>query len=403
MKKIVLISLIVSLMSCQTNSEEEHKNEIQFEYEYSDEQFEKLKIDVSEVDKLVNVSARKHADTYFNLGKAYYERNALENSLESLNKGLRLESTNYEYQLLAAIIEYNIKEYDKSYVRLLSIKSSTDQEFIDEVQNLEQKILDTGYIYSGIFIPNRFDKYIYILPIEDIEEIYIQAIKNKLESEYKITVKVLVDILNPTKENLRDNHKKYFDSIVNNYISKNGEEQFNELLSYLNENGFISESDYINERVVHFFYSQEENGDELWKTNMDLIEDQYDADKIMNQINSQYRELINETDCLGILGITTNDIYANTYNFLFGWNSSDIAVMSYNRFIKGETTSEIKIKRANMQALSSAGYLVGIPRCTVAHCSRAYPHSLDEHDNKEEILCDECKSNLKNTYEQMDI
>ncbi|NPD74843.1 hypothetical protein HNV06_22235, partial [Oceanispirochaeta sp. M1] len=161
MKKIVLISLIVSLMSCQTNSEEEHKNEIQFEYEYSDEQFEKLKIDVSEVDKLVNVSARKHADTYFNLGKAYYERNALENSLESLNKGLRLESTNYEYQLLAAIIEYNIKEYDKSYVRLLSIKSSTDQEFIDEVQNLEQKILDTGYIYSGIFIPNRFDKYIY--------------------------------------------------------------------------------------------------------------------------------------------------------------------------------------------------------------------------------------------------
>ncbi|NPD75528.1 hypothetical protein HNV06_25770 [Oceanispirochaeta sp. M1] len=241
------------------------------------------------------------------------------------------------------------------------------------------------------------------MPIEDIEEIYIQAIKNKLESEYKITVKVLVDILNPTKENLRDNHKKYFDSIVNNYISKNGEEQFNELLSYLNENGFISESDYINERVVHFFYSQEENGDELWKTNMDLIEDQYDADKIMNQINSQYRELINETDCLGILGITTNDIYANTYNFLFGWNSSDIAVMSYNRFIKGETTSEIKIKRANMQALSSAGYLVGIPRCTVAHCSRAYPHSLDEHDNKEEILCDECKSNLKNTYEQMDI
>lgn len=391
---------MMSLVSCQTNNKQEENSNNKSKYKYTEKEFEELVLEISEIDTLVNVSAREYADRYFSLGEAYYERNALEKSLDTLRKGLELESTKYMYQLLAAEIEFELKEYEKSYARLLTIKNSLDTEMMDEAMKLEKKIIDAGYVYNGIFVPNNFDQYIYILPIDVVDDLYIQSMKKKLESEYKIAIKIMTDVLIPTNENIRDNHKRYFDLVVEDYISKNGEDRFNKLLTYLKDNGFISQTDYINERVVYFFYLQEDHGEELWRTNMKLIEDQYDADKITKQILSLYHQEINQVNCLGILGVTSKDIYANTYNFLFGWSGSAVAVMSYNRFIKDDSSTEIKIKRTNMQALSSVGYLVGIPRCTVAHCSRAYPHSLYEHDKKKEILCDECKKNLKDVYEK---
>ncbi|HOF12452.1 MAG TPA: hypothetical protein PK248_07045, partial [Treponemataceae bacterium] len=59
------------------------------------------------------------------------------------------------------------------------------------------------------------------------------------------------------------------------------------------------------------------------------------------------------------------------------------------------------IKRTVMQALSSAGFVIDIPRCTTANCSRAYPNSLEEQDRKEAYLCDECLENLQNRYEEI--
>lgn len=51
-----------------------------------------------------------------------------------------------------------------------------------------------------------------------------------------------------------------------------------------------------------------------------------------------------------------------------------------------------------MQAFSSTGNIIGIERCTTASCARAYPHSLEEHDKKDDILCEICKQNLKIVY-----
>ena len=94
-------------------------------------------------------------------------------------------------------------------------------------------------------------------------------------------------------------------------------------------------------------------------------------------------------------------IYANDYNYLFGWNGSDVAIMSYNRFINEETAITNEIKRIVMQGMSSTGFLIGIPRCTVDTCAHAYPHSLAEHDQKDDTLCDECTDNLIRIYDDL--
>jgi predicted Zn-dependent protease len=101
---------------------------------------------------------------------------------------------------------------------------------------------------------------------------------------------------------------------------------------------------------------------------------------------------------LGILGITREDIYENDYNFLFGWAYKKLGVMSYARFALGNPTREQFEKRVVMQGLSSIGLVIGIPRPTNPNCARAYPNSLEEHDRKEDKLCEECRANLRQLY-----
>jgi predicted Zn-dependent protease len=51
-----------------------------------------------------------------------------------------------------------------------------------------------------------------------------------------------------------------------------------------------------------------------------------------------------------------------------------------------------------MQALSSVGLVIGIPRCTSPGCARAYPESLEEQDRKDDKLCYECRENMRRLY-----
>jgi predicted Zn-dependent protease len=171
-------------------------------------------------------------------------------------------------------------------------------------------------------------------------------------------------------------------------------------MDYIKEN---SETEIQNEdkEFVYFLYMQQKNGEKLWKQNMGRIENQYNATEIINQIEDRYSKLIHEDDCLGILAVTEKDIYARDYNFLFGNSNRDVAVMSYNRFSTDENNRTKEIKRTLMQTLASVGHILPIERCTTPKCARAYPDSLKEQDQKELILCNECRANIVELYNRM--
>ncbi|MBI5773143.1 MAG: hypothetical protein HZA89_05300 [Verrucomicrobia bacterium] len=99
----------------------------------------------------------------------------------------------------------------------------------------------------------------------------------------------------------------------------------------------------------------------------------------------------------GYLGIARFDLYANNNRYVFGTASAVIncGVMSYLRYTSAVVDlppkQERLKQRALKQALSSAGFIFGVPRCTQPTCARAYANSLDEHDAKSVPLCKECK------------
>lgn len=391
-KNIVLLIALIFIMGCVSPEIEK----------YTMEDIEKLNQHADELDKISNVSAWKYSDTYMELGKAYYQIEEFELSLAALKKGLRLNSRQYDNQLVAAKVEYELEMYKASYLRVQQITSNCDiKEITKEALKLLKELKKHEFDKGENEIPNIRNKYIYILKVGMVEDIYIQALVNKLEEEFKISVRIIETPIEPSIENLRDNHKKYFNSIKERFIASKSQQLYEEIIQNLNLNLVDLSQDIITREFVHYLYMQEDDGEGLWTKNIAKIEDQYDADVIFKQINRDFKDKIREVDCFGILAVSSYDIYANDYNFLFGWNGSDIAVMSFNRFINGDTELTTEIKRIVMQGMSSTGYLIGIPRCTVDTCARAYPHSLMEHDKKNDTLCNECTENLINIYNDL--
>ncbi|MDR3167991.1 MAG: hypothetical protein LBT93_08605 [Treponema sp.] len=125
---------------------------------------------------------------------------------------------------------------------------------------------------------------------------------------------------------------------------------------------------------------------------------QYSGDSLLEQLSDRLRNYNNDKYCLGILGVTNKDIYENDYNFLFEWARKKWGVISYVRFLLDNPSDTQFEKRSTIQALSSVGFVIDIPRCTNPNCARAYPNSLEEMDRKNTELCEECKTNLRNLY-----
>lgn len=368
----------------------------------SDQEFNALIAEAQDVDRLTNTSARKYVDVYFRLSEAFIERDRPEEALDAVKKGLRIDSTRYEYQYLAATLEFDLQEYQSAQRRLIRIEQgSTDEAILSQCRRLLVKLQGMNLDETIPLIPPMYEYTIYLASLGPADEMFLQAVSSKISEEFNITVEILPGQLTAQERNLRSTRQSYYDSVVETYINDHGVEMFNRLKNELLSRGYLDLKEDHNQQIVRFFYLQQDQGVEMWEQHFSHFENQYDAAELLSQLRTEYPERLNEENCLGILGVTSHDIYAEEYNFLFGWRSGNVAVMSYNRFTDSETALSIEIKRTVMQALSSAGHLVGIPRCTEAHCARAYPHSLAEHDLKEDQLCQECRINLLARYEEL--
>ena len=99
----------------------------------------------------------------------------------------------------------------------------------------------------------------------------------------------------------------------------------------------------------------------------------------------------------GYLGITKLDLYENESRYVFGLAAigANCGVLSYRRYgsaIVDEPPDRARLKQRTLkQALSTAGLLFGLPRCTDPTCARAYANSLPEHDAKLLKLCSACQ------------
>ena len=152
-----------------------------------------------------------------------------------------------------------------------------------------------------------------------------------------------------------------------------------------------------------FFYNKTQAID-LSKSNevvamlrqLQSIDSQWDIDDLVDSLRSAVRPF--RQPHAYFMGITSLDAFADRGNYVFGTAiyRDYLSVITYRRFkadFYGFTPDRKRlIERTFKQALSSFGFMIGVPRCSNPTCARAYPHNLPEHDAKSSDLCMECRA-----------
>jgi len=351
---------------------------------------------INDVERQGNVSARSHIHQYWQLADLYLKNEDYQKAYTIIIKGLRLDSWNYKYQKIASEIELMNHEYEKAYNRLNLLINNLGElgniynESVRQIQSINIEDIER----KPLNLPGY---YLYIATYPNLDSDVVDRLSARISEEYGIGVRTINIGLVESETNSRDRQLDSYNEIINDVYLQYSKESID---SFLGQIGISNEAMGTREgkrRFVYALLNQNENGRNYWQE-LELVKSQYSGNALLDQLEGRFRNYNSDPHCLGILGVTSNDIFENDYNFLFGWTQKGLGVMSYARFLLGNPTSEQFEKRSVMQALSSAGTIIGIPRCTIPNCARAYPNSLEEQDRKDDKLCDECRENLRRQY-----
>jgi predicted Zn-dependent protease len=357
-----------------------------------------LENNIRTVEAQGNVAARSIISQYWQLIDLYMNDKNYTKAYEIAIKGLQLDPWNYKYQKIAVDIEIMNKDYQKANNRLNFI--------INNLNELATIYADSVGIQSAIDVKNVNNDilnlpgyYVYIATFPDLNSDIVNLIAANISNTYGIEVKIINVGSDEYENNIRDKQLDIYNNIVDDVRSKYSNEA---IIKYLTEIGLTQNDLQTREGKRIFSYhllSSTETGRQQWQL-IEMTKNQYSGNALLDQLKYTFANYNNDPHCLGILGITKQDIYENDYNFLFGWAQKKWGVISYARFLLGDPipTDEQFEKRVIIQSLSSIGSVIGIPRPTNPNCARAYPNSLAEMDRKSMELCDECKMNLRELY-----
>jgi len=398
MKTILLFCSILVLFAGRAHSNDTYiKESVQQKDALSEElSINDLEMIISDAEKQGNVSARSHIHQYWQLADLYLKNNAYKNAYRIIIKGLRLDSWNYKYQKIAAEIELMNQDYEKAYSRLNFIVNNLSELgniYNDSVKKIKDMNIE-NFNLNPINLPGY---YVYIATYPNLNLDLVSSISARVSEEYGVEVRTINIGLDESEINMRDRQLDVYNEIIDDVYLKNSKESIDLFLQKLGLSNDAMKTREGKRKFVYTLLVQNDNGKSRWEE-LEIVKSQYSGNALLEQLSRRFRNYKNDPHCLGILGVTSNDIYENDYNFLFGWTQKSIGIISYARFLLGNPTYEQFEKRTIMQALSSMGFVIGIPRCTNPTCARAYPNSLKEHDNKNDKLCNECRENLRRLY-----
>ena len=280
-----------------------------------------------------------------------------------------------------------------------------------ELNNLQVDWVDDGKLAFPQF--EKINKLsgakpcVVLVPFQNCDKYLIIRIRDELAARLEIQVFIQeIDTEYPSFS--RDRRGATINQIRRQFIKEVNDAQIADAMKHLNltkEN--LDEEDNVLKLMKYLLRSSGAEAIAQFDTYLENSigkDPQWNADQLLTTLFRAVKPYRRKN--VAYLGITSVDIYAKDYNFLFGWANRSGGIMSYRRFTAAFNNDipnqDRLIKRTLMQCLSSVGHIYGIKRCTNPTCARAYPNSLSEHDAKKGTLCSECRNGFRTKFEQLE-
>jgi len=363
-----------------------------------------LRVQADKVLAQTNVSARADIDVVFKLIDRLLEEKQFDDAEKYIVKGLEHFPWNLKYQMIYAELLANSGRREKAEEKAtLVFKYGETGELIERARKLLNK--DPLPEFAKFSTLPGTNHCVVLVPLQDCDKWLIVRIKEELSATLGIPIYIqTIDMKYPAFS--RDRRNIILDQIKQRVIKEIDDSQINYAMKALNlTRKDLDKEDNVIKLMKYMLRSYDAKALKEFEVALEESkgkDPQWNADQLQTMLSvtiTPYRR-----KNVAYLGVTSEDIYARDYNFLFGWANRLCGIMSYRRFtadFNDETPNQERlIKRTVMQSLSSIGLIYGLKRCTNPTCARAYPHSLSEHDAKDGTLCPECRSRFRKIFGQ---
>lgn len=130
-----------------------------------------------------------------------------------------------------------------------------------------------------------------------------------------------------------------------------------------------------------------------------IVEGSYDHFRMQHnstKVLTNLRIALKDASADKILGITGFDLFANNLNFVFGEAelSGRFGVVSIYRLRAGLVSDEVFMSRLRKECVHELGHMFGLRHCVSGRCVMRFSNSIIEVDEKSDILCNSCRSEL---------
>jgi len=132
--------------------------------------------------------------------------------------------------------------------------------------------------------------------------------------------------------------------------------------------------------------------EKLPKSLFNQFRNQYRSDELLNFLEKHYENRV--------LGVTTEDLYTEGLNFIFGQAKmrGKVAIISICRldpkFFRQPEDEELYEKRIVKEVIHEVGHMLGLGHCNKRPCVMSFSNTVGEVDKKTKYLCDMCKLQL---------
>jgi predicted Zn-dependent protease len=343
---------------------------------------------------------RHEIEKVFTLAQLYADEGDVDRALKVYGAGLRADANNLENQLKYAKL---LLKADRRPDAISAARIVFDMAETEFLINESETFLKHAGLNTQVSPSHTSSKgiQIAIVPLGNPNPRIVTAISRLLEEKMGIEFPVLPGTVlgTPEWDRSREFVRNYMDWIKGR-VSADQFEQIKIELGFRSEN---LDSFEARKRFLYAFFDKVgPQGREMKKQFEETLLKMskigvYEIPSILSKLK-QAHPLVGTNKIKGYLAITDKGICEGEDKWRFGGAWPGYAVVSYSRFTADFTQEPQNrprlITRTLKQSLSSANFILDIPRCTNPNCVRAYPHSLDELDKKPVELCPVCQNAL---------
>ncbi|BAS26354.1 hypothetical protein LIP_0497 [Limnochorda pilosa] len=353
---------------------------------------------MAELDRTFNVFARRESQVYFDFAYAQLYRGDLAGAKSTFERGLRLHPSNFDGQIRLAELEVRSGRPQPALERLQFVASrSTDE----DQRAYARQLIETHDLEAQrttLVLPDRFDHRLLMVPIDLVPEALLEAVRSRIEQEFRIRVEIVDGIPLPETLPSRDFLDRLLTEVVAHIEESNSPDELAWFYTFLGLPASGPRTREERERVVLALLNAQEDGAAIWRDWRWRYTVAVDGKALLDHLRSELQAELEEPKTLGVLAITAHDVYNGESGPLFALTPKGAGVIPYVRFFRPQDSYETGLHRTIVQSLSSVVMILGVERATVQHCASAYANSYEEFDQKQDRLCAETLERLIEKY-----